>query len=103
MASLVRGAALDLGGGAVRALLDGLPGDVPDRYAVTDPVALAPTGVPVVLVHSAADDLVPISQSEDYAAADPQAELVRVEGDHFAHLEPGSPAIAALLAALERL
>ena len=103
VAALVEGVALGLGGGAVPALLDGTPDDVPDRYAVTDPVALAPTGVPTVLLHSARDDLVPLSQSEAYVAADPAARLVRVPGDHFAHLDPRSSALDALRAELVAL
>ena len=55
-----------------------------DRYATTSPAALAPLGVPQLLVHGTDDDIVPISQSRDHAARDPLAELVELEGaDHF--------------------
>ena len=55
-----------------------------DRYATTSPAALAPLGVPQLLVHGTDDDVVPISQSRDHAALDPRAELVELEGaDHF--------------------
>ena len=119
VAALVQGAGEGLGRGAVVALLGGTPDQVPERYAVTDPAALAPSGVPTVLLHSAADDLVPISQSEAYvraaaraapgvrvvrpAPAGPPARLVRVPGDHFAHLDPRSPAVAELRRALQVL
>ena len=72
-----------LGNGATGALL-GSWDDVPERYAIASPAAHAPVGVPHVLVHGTADDIVPVSQSRAYAALDPGAELVQVDGaDHF--------------------
>ena len=104
VAALADGARQGLGGGAVQALLGGDPDDVPERYAVADPMALLPTGVPTVCVHAPGDDLVPLSQSERYvAAARPAASLVRVDGGHFEHLDPSSSACAALREALARL
>ena len=104
VAALVRGAREGLGGGAVIALLGGDPEQVPERYTVADPVALAPSGIPAVLLHSEQDALVPISQSEEYVrAAGPGARLVRVPGDHFAHLDPRSPAVEELRRALQVL
>ena len=70
-----------------------------DRYAAADPLALVPPAGRAVLLHSDADDLVPISQSETYAAAS-GATLVRVAGDHFAHLDPTSEAVEQLRVAL---
>jgi acetyl esterase/lipase len=73
----------DLGRSAVEGLLGAFRGDG-DRYATTSPAALAPLGVPQLLVHGTDDDIVPISQSRDHAARDPLAELVEVDGaDHF--------------------
>ncbi|MFN2538292.1 MAG: alpha/beta hydrolase [Mycobacteriales bacterium] len=103
VAALAHGYALGLGSGAVGALLGGGPSDVPDRYAVADPVVLAPSGVPTTIVHGTEDDIVPMSQSLDYVAASPQARLVRVGGGHFEHLEPSSSAVAALRQALSPL
>ncbi|MCW2681122.1 MAG: alpha/beta hydrolase, partial [Frankiales bacterium] len=101
VAALADAAREGLGGGAVLALVQGSPSDVPERYAVADPVALLPTGVRTTCVHAAGDDLVPISQSEKYvAAAGPDAELVRFEGGHFEHLEPQSQACKAMRDAL---
>ena len=78
-----------LGGGAVAALLDGSPGDLPDRYATASPAAFTPLGVPQLLVHGAADDIVPVSQSLLYASGDPGAEVVEVHGaDHFDVIDP---------------
>jgi acetyl esterase/lipase len=104
VASLARASALGLGGGAVDALLGGSPTTVPERYAVADPVALVPSGVRTVLVHGTGDDIVPLSQSEDYlAVAGPACSLVKVPGDHFSHLDPASAACDALRTALATL
>jgi acetyl esterase/lipase len=102
VAALSRAWSLGLGAGAVEALLDGTPTGAPERYAVTDPLALAPTGTRVVLVHGR-DDVVPLSQSEDYVKADPSAELQVVPGGHFEHLDPTSEACTMLRAALVTL
>ena len=89
----------DLGGGAVEGLLG--PFD-PTRDAAASPVALAPLGVPQLLVHGDADDIVPASQSRAYASLDPDAELIELEGaDHFEVIEPASPAWAAVLDRLD--
>lgn len=107
VAALVEASQQGLGGGAVDALLGGSPDQVPERYAVADPLALLPTGVPVVCLHAEGDDLVPIAQSQAYVAAAQQAgddaSLVVVPGGHFEHLDPRSAAVEALRTALERL
>lgn len=103
VAALRDGYAQHLGDGAVGRLLGGSPDQVPERYDVADPVALAPTGVPTVLLHSRSDRLVPYAQSESYVKADPAARLSEVPGDHFAHLDPASEAWARLLEALDVL
>jgi acetyl esterase/lipase len=104
VAALAAGQPQGLGGGAIDRLLGGTPQQVPDRYAQADPVALLPSGVRTVLLHSEQDALVPISQSETYRAAAVAAGddcvLERVPGDHFAHLDPKSEACARMRAAL---
>lgn len=79
--------AADLGAGATVQFLGGTPEEVPDRYAVADPVRLLPTGVPVLCVHGAADTTVPPEQSERYAtaagAAGDRVEVTVVPGDHM--------------------
>ena len=104
VAALVAGVPQHLGGGAIERLLGGTPEQVPERYEQADPVALVPSGVRTVLIHSAADAAVPLSQSETYVAAATRAgddsALVRVGGDHYAHLDPASEACAALRTAL---
>lgn len=103
VASLVDGARLGLGSGAVPALLGGTPDEVPDRYRVADPIALLPAAGTTTCVHAPGDDLVPLSQSEKYvAAAGSVASLVTYPGGHFEHLDPASQACEAMRAALAR-
>ena len=88
--ALARSARESVGGTATIDLMGGGPDEVPDRYAVGDPVALAPPPVPVLLVHGTGDDRVPMSQSDTYAeAAGAAADLRRVDGDHFTVIDPG--------------
>jgi acetyl esterase/lipase len=97
-------ARLDLGGGAVQALMGGR---VDDRYGLADPTAQLPLGVPVRCIHGTSDDIVPLSQSTDYVEratrAGADAELVEVDGDHFVLIDPASPAWARTLEVLARL
>lgn len=99
VADLRTALALGLGSGAVDALLGGDS----TRLAVADPVALVPSGVRTVLVHGVADDIVPLSQSQDYLRAARDCTLVEVPGDHFVHLDPRSAACDALRKALATL
>jgi acetyl esterase/lipase len=98
------GAAQAVGGTAIPDLLGGGPAKVPERYDWADPIAAVPLEAPVVCIHSRADDSVPFAQSEAYVAAARRrggaAELVEFEGDHMAHVDPGSTAWAAVVAAL---
>lgn len=107
VAALAEAAAQQLGGGAVQSLLGGSPGAVPDRYALADPIALLPTGVPTVCIHGRDDATVPASQSETYVraatAAGDAARLVLVPGGHFEHLDPTSQAGSELRTALRSL
>jgi acetyl esterase/lipase len=100
------GAARGVGGTAIPDLLGGRPEDVPERYDWADPIAAVPLAVPVLCVHSRSDDSVPFAQSEAYVAAARQAggdaELVEFDGDHMAHVEPGSRAWQAVIGSLRR-
>lgn len=105
---LARAATDGLGNGACAALLGGDPDDVPERYAAASPAALLPIGVPVLLVHGARDDVVPATQSRDYAVAARAArdvvETIELPGaDHFDVIEPESRGWAAVVERLPRL
>ena len=70
---------------------------MPERYAAADPMQLIPLGVPVLLVHGAGDQTVPVVRSRRYAqaarAAGDRVELVEPSpGGHRAHLDPRSEA-----------
>lgn len=97
-----------LGRGAVGGLMGGGPDDVPDRYAVADPAALLPLGVPLLVVTGGDDDVVPVAQSRTFAAAaraagdDVRLQVVPGEG-HFAQLDPASGSWRAVRAHLDRV
>lgn len=106
---LTTGFAQGLGGGAVEALLGGPPGVPPfeARYDRADPQRQLPLDVPVWCVHGVDDDVVPLSQSENYVAAaaeaGAEATLVTVEGDHFVVIDPTTPAWARIVEILDPL
>jgi acetyl esterase/lipase len=90
-------------GGAARALMGGGPEEVPERYAVGDPVALVPPQMPVLLVHGVLDEVVSVKLSRSYAdaarAAGAAVELVEIEGQdgrHRAHIDPRGSAWSAV-------
>jgi acetyl esterase/lipase len=86
-------------------LLGGGPDDVPDRYRCTDPMRLTPPGVPAVLIHGGADEVVPLAQSRAFGrAAAGEAELLDFpDADHFDVIEPQHPAWQAVTESLPRL
>lgn len=94
----------------VEEFLGGSPETVPERYASASPLELLPLGTPHVLIHGTADEDVPYSISQRYAAAavkqGDKARLITLEGgDHFDLVDPRSAvwptvleAVAVLLA-----
>jgi dipeptidyl aminopeptidase/acylaminoacyl peptidase len=108
VADLARAYRLRLGDDAVRLLLGGGPEDVPERYAAADPAALLPLGVPLAVVHGHLDQQVPYPVGADFAAAarlaGDDARLVELpDAEHFALIDPLSPAWPAVLDALDLL
>lgn len=84
-----------IGAGAVAAFL-GRDADRAPLYAEASPIALLPLGVPVLLVHGDRDTNVPLSQTDDYAAAARGAgDFVEVQpvegGDHFVLIDIRAP------------
>src|SRR5699024_195017 len=96
-----------VGATAVPDLLGGAPDDVPGRYALADPIRRVPLAVPVLCLHSRADDIVPYAQSEAYVqaatAAGGAARLTATAGDHFTLIDPTSAAWASARSALPAL
>ena len=68
--------------GAAHELLGGTPGQVPERYALADPMELVPIGVPILLVHGEEDATVPVARSRKFA------EAARTAGDEVSLIEP---------------
>jgi acetyl esterase/lipase len=78
---------------AVDGLLGGPPAEFPERYALTDPCALLPLGVPVTVLHGTEDLQVPIDMSRHYAATatkagDQVTEVELVGAEHFGLIDP---------------
>ena len=93
--------AADAGEGVLRLLLGGRSADVPGRYAVASPQELPGAGVPTLIIHGAADDIVSPAQSRSYADAatadGADARYVEVPGaDHFDVIDPDKAAWAAV-------
>ena len=101
---LVRAHELNLGTGAVQALLGHPPGPADAAY---DPYQQLPLDVPVRCVHGSGDAIVPIEISERYVAAASDAggdaTLTTVDGDHFVVIDPGSDAWQRTLGLLDDL
>lgn len=88
-----------LGDGSAAALMGAPSSADRQRYLLASPQQRLPIGVPVTCVHGTADTNVPPSQSADYVsaaqAAGDRATLVSVAGaDHFALIDPSTPAWA---------
>ncbi|WNV73991.1 alpha/beta fold hydrolase [Geodermatophilus sp. DSM 44513] len=95
---LERAAAQRLGDGAVQDLLGGGPAEVPERYALADPVRLVPDGVDLLCVHGTGDTTVPAEQSTRYAAAAAArgvaVDVRLVPADHMVLIDPAGDAWA---------
>jgi acetyl esterase/lipase len=103
---LIEAARRRLSGGAVLDLLGGDPERVPDRYRRTCPTLLLPFGVRQLVVHGTDDADVPFAFGRRYAAAagaaGDECELLALpEVGHFALIDPGSAAWAAVAERLD--
>ena len=69
----------------VQQFLGGTPDEVPEHYATATP--RPPAGMPLLLVHGALDEDVPLEISRDFGSG----ELVVIEDEgHMEHLDPAS-------------
>jgi acetyl esterase/lipase len=103
---LCEAARLGLSSGAAEQFLGGSADELADRYGIASPTERLPLGVPLLLVHGDADDVVPIDIARRYAlraaeAGDPCALVELVEAGHMEHLDPGSEAWSNVTAWLE--
>lgn len=100
-------AELDLGDGAARELLDGIPQGREAVRAAADPARLGSAPVPVHVLHGRADQVVPVAVSRswwDAAGAPPRDRFEVVEGaGHFALIDPLAPAFTDVARAVEGL
>lgn len=101
VADLIRAANENLGNGAVQSLLGGSPDDVPLTYLSASPTVLEPGPSRHLLIHSVADDIVPISQSHSYVEAAKakggDVEMIELpEGGHFDVIDVDSDAWAQI-------
>jgi acetyl esterase/lipase len=92
---------LGLSNRAAGELLGGSPEEVPERYAAASPAARVPLGIPQLLVHGRADDIVPPAMSRAYrdraVDACDEVELVETDEAHMECLDPASESWAAIL------
>ena len=97
-----------LGHGIVTRLMDGSPDEYPDRYDAGSPIELLPNGAKQVLIHGAADNTVPVSQSEQFEAkaaeSGDECSLIKLkETGHFELIDPESDAWSSVLTAVEEM
>lgn len=96
-----------LGDGAAVNFMGGTSEQLPEAFALADPLRAVPIGVPVHAVHSREDEAVPFDLSVDYVAtarkAGDPAELHETTGGHFDLIEPDKPAYRVCRELLEDL
>jgi acetyl esterase/lipase len=98
-----------LGGGAAQALVGGGPDDLAyaGRYDRVDPMRLLPVDVPVHVVHSRGDGVIPFAQAAAYVrasrAAGVEASLVEYTGSHSRPMQPRSRAWRQTLTVLDSI
>lgn len=88
-------------GGRVLDFIGGSPEELPERYAVGDPMQLLPLSMPALLVHGVLDETVSVELARNYEraarAAGGAIELVEVLGEpgrHRTHIDPRGKAWA---------
>jgi len=105
---LVEAARLDLGAGAVQALMGGNPDEFPERYASGSPASALPMGIPQFLLHGLGDSTVPPSLSEAYVrralTLGDEAEYVPLPGaSHMDMIDPDGAAFREVKVRLDQI
>jgi len=96
-----------IGGGSVGRFLGVGRGDLDVALGNASPRARVPIGVPQVLAHAADDEVVPLSQTTDYAdaarAAGDDVTVLQLErGGHFDLIDPAAPPWVEVAGTLQR-
>jgi acetyl esterase/lipase len=100
VADLLLAHEMALGNDAVAGFLGCEPVSRPDL----DPRQMAAPVTPTTIVHGSADAIVPLAISESYVAAHPVVPLIPIAGaEHFALIDPLSPAWPVVIQQLNRL
>ncbi len=97
LSSLAEADRLNLDDGAVHAFLGAAAADRPDL----DPSTVPAPGIPVVVIHGAADSLVPAEMSETYASRPGVRLCLLPDTGHFELIDPTSAVWAGILAELQ--
>ncbi len=108
IADLIHAHDLGIGDNAVADFLNGTPQECYLQYQQASPMARLPLGIPQLLLHGTADDVIPIKLSRAYTKAarnsGDQVELIELPGlGHMDYLDPSSAAHAALCSWLIQL
>lgn len=93
---------------AVPELMGGLPEEQPARYTEASPNALLPLGVPSRLIQGILDPIVPITQSQQFAAqakakGDDSDLILMEQAGHFDLVAPHSPVFEKVMSAVQEL
>jgi acetyl esterase/lipase len=99
---------LHLSNDAVVDFLGGTPEQVPEHYREASPMELTISNARQVIVHGLADDVVPVSISQEYVAVKKkqgeQVEFIPIpKANHFDVIDPQSKAFATIVEAVLRL
>ena len=94
-------------GDVIDKLMGGSPGEYPDRYGWSDPVQLAPNGMPQILIIGRYDDAWAPPARSYFAAAEARGDDVRIivatESGHFEMIDPDSTTWPLVLEAAREL
>jgi acetyl esterase/lipase len=101
VSDLARAAEINLADGAVQALLGGAPHEQPHAYADADLLDRLDEPVAVTVIHGSDDLQVPVEMSRHVARTHPHIDYRELPGiEHFALIDPRSPAYPVVLSAL---